>query len=178
MVDKNNLKYINNTILSVDIDLKRKQPCCIDGCSNNSFSRFILTDNLYQKQKYFCCQCTSVITGFNLFQLGIAEQYVMLVKPHFEKIKNKIDYHSIYNHINNNVTGRLVYNIGNFPILITEFNHKSYGLIINGKQYQRDLRKYFTNFKQVYDSTVSVINNKYIDMILNYLYCGVSFVMP
>lgn len=174
----NNFNCLNNTISAIDFNIRKKQPCCIGGCSNNSFSRFVFKGNLYQNPKYVCLQCASVITDFSLCQLSIAEQYVMLVKDHFNNIKNKITYRHIINHSNKNVTGNIRYSIGNISILITEFNNKNYGLIIDGKPYQRNLYNHFANFKQVYDFTVNVINNKYSNMITEYLYGGNSFVMP
>lgn len=167
------------TITGLDINLSRKQTCDLKGCNNKSFTRFILTSQQGNiPSKYVCLQCSSSITGYNFFQLGLAEQYVLNVKPHFKQLKNQVNYYPISNHKNKDVTGKLTQDIGDLRILITEFQNNNYGLIINGKPYKQNLLKSFPSYKKVYDFTVRVINNIYSDRILESIRYGTGISMP
>ncbi len=167
------------TITGLNLNMTRKQPCDLKGCTTKSFSRFEMTPQHYHiNSRYVCCHCASILSGYNCFNLGHVEQYIKCVKSHFKSLKNRWDYKTVNNHVNKNVIGKLDKTIGDQRVIVTKFNDGNYGLIIDGNPQQPNRYKGFLSYKKVYDHTVKVINNRYEQKLLNFINYGTPFVMP
>lgn len=180
MISMNNLlRFQPLRVTDIDINITRKQYCDVDDCKGKYFARFCVTPyNGHIKTAYCCPHCTSKLTQFSLYQLSYAEQYIQRVKPHFRMLKDKSCIKTISNHKNQDTTGQINYKIGDNKIIITEFKNYYYGLIINGRIYNKNLLKYFDSYKTVYERNVEIINNIYIIRIYNFLNHGTQFIMP
>ncbi len=180
-MDLETLKEANDFFIkSVDVNLGRRQPCMVKGCTNKSFSRYEIQPQFHNlNPRSVCSSCTSILTRHSISTLQESEKYVQRVKPHAAALRKGLGYKAYTGSRTSKVAGYIQRTVGDQQVLITAFRDGKYMLLINGNSHGSGGYKAFLSMKLVTECAIRVINEHYTETnLMDFIQHGTPFVMP